>query len=254
MSLHMATFRFYGPLNDFLLKQQRQKSVDWPVGPSANVKDVIESLGVPHPEIGLLLVNGQSVDFTYRLQQDDWCSVYPHFYHLDLSTLALLPSVPPQPFQFVLDTHLGKLASYLRLLGFDTLYRNTFTDEELALLSNQENRILLTRDRGLLMRRMVQYGHFVRSTDPVRQLQELLERYPLAEHIAPFSRCLVCNGPLIPVEKEAVVDQLPPHVQAHQRSFLQCTHCGKAFWEGTHYQRMHAFVQTILQTGEVSNE
>lgn len=210
-----ATFRFYGPLNDFLPRWQRQTSFDWSVSQQATLKDVIESLGVPHPEIGLLLANSRAVGFNYRIQPDDRYSVYPAFYDLDVSALAPLPALPPRPLCFVLDTHLGKLATYLRLLGFDTLYQNTFVDEELARLSNHDKRVLLTRDRRLLMRSVVQFGYFVRHTQPSQQLLEIIHRYQLEAQLMPFSRCLVCNGALQPVDKEQIADQLPPHVRAH---------------------------------------
>lgn len=243
-----ATFRFYGPLNDFLPKRQRQTPFDWPVSQQATIKDVIESLGVPHPEIGLLLANSRAVSFNYRIQPDDRCSVYPAFYDLDVSALAPLPAPLLSPLRFVLDTHLGKLATYLRLLGFDTVYRNTFADEELAQLSARDKRVLLTRDRGLLMRSVVQFGYFVRNTQPSQQLLEIIHRYELKTQLMPFSRCLVCNGELQSVEKAQVVDRLPPHVRDHQQSFLQCTACGKVFWEGSHYDRMQEFIHLLFQT------
>lgn len=245
----MVTFRFYGPLNDFLSRQYQQRSFTHPVGPHATIKDVIESFGVPHPEIGLLLVNSQPVDFAYRLRPNDQCSAYPYFYTVDVSSLSWQPAQPAAPLRFVLDTHLGKLATYLRLLGIDTLYRNSFADPELADISSQENRVLLIRDRGLLMRSVVQYGYFVRHTQPTQQLQEIIERYSLNEQAAPFSRCLVCNGELISVSKEEVLDQLPPHVQMHQHSFFRCYNCGKAFWKGSHYKRMEAFIDGLRLTG-----
>ncbi|QKZ15591.1 Mut7-C RNAse domain-containing protein [Spirosoma sp. KUDC1026] len=243
-----ATFRFYSSLNDFLPARQRAVDINWPVSQRTSVKDVIESLGVPHPEIGLLLANGQSIDFTHLVRPDDTFLVYPLVDLPDLNVVSLVQPPPLATYRFVLDTHLGKLATYLRMLGIDTLYRNDYTDPELAEISSTDDRVLLTRDRELLMRSRVTYGYYVRSTNPKQQLSEIISRYPLADQIHPFQRCLVCNGSMEPVAKETVKDQLSPLVREGQQAFWRCDTCNRLYWEGTHFQRMQAFIQALLHT------
>lgn len=243
----MATFRFYGALNDFLPRPQQHVPFTHTVGGRVAVKDVIEALGVPHPEIGLLLVNGESVGFTYLVQNADYVSVYPAFSELDVSAVSLVQPRPPTEFRFVLDVHLGTLATYLRMVGFDTLYRNDYADDELARVSATEERILLTRDRGLLMRSLVEYGYFVRNTDSRQQLIEVLQRFRLPALMQPFQRCLACNGLLISIQKADVLHQLPPRVREGQERFWRCPDCGRAYWAGTHHQRMQQFVAKVSQ-------
>lgn len=243
-----VTFRFYGMLNDFLPARQRSVDFTWSFSQRVSIKDVIESLGVPHPEVGLLLANGQSIDFAYLVQADDMFLVYPLFDLPDTDVGALVQPPPLTTYRFVLDTHLGKLATYLRMLGIDTLYRNDYTDPELAEISSMDNRVLLTRDRELLMRSSVTYGYYVRSTNPKQQLSEIISRYTLANQIRPFQRCLVCNGSLVPIAKETILDQLPPLVREGQQTFWRCDTCGRLYWEGTHFQRMQSFIQELLHT------
>src|ERR1039458_4004240 len=196
-----ARFRFYAELNDFLPPLRR--FIEFPSGfpDGATVKYRIESLGVPHTEVDLILVNGQAVDFAYRVHDGDRVSVYPVFEAFDIAGLTRLRPEPLREPRFVLDSHLGKLAAYLRLMGFDTLYRNCWADEQLAQVSRDERRILLTRDVGLLKRGAVTHGHFMRETNARRQLAEAAQRFDLARLAKPFSRCLRCNARLEPVAK-----------------------------------------------------
>jgi hypothetical protein len=127
-----AIFRFYAELNDFLPAQKRQQDITHSFELNASVKDMIEAQGVPHTEIDLILVNGQSMDFSYLVQDGDQISVYPVFELLDISPVIRLRPKPLRVTRFVLDVHLGRLATYLRIMGFDTLYRNDYEDDELA--------------------------------------------------------------------------------------------------------------------------
>src|SRR5262249_11501077 len=153
-------FRFYAELNDFLPPDLRFREFPHSFPEGATVKDRIESLGPPHPEVDLILVNGESVDFSRRLRDGDRVSVYPVFEACASAGLNRLRPEPLRDPRFVLDTHLGKLAGRLRMVGFDTLYRNCYTDEQLARISRDERRILLTRDVGLLKRSAVTHGGF----------------------------------------------------------------------------------------------
>src|SRR5258708_5296242 len=193
-----ADFRFYAQLNDFLPPSRRQQTFTHNFDKSPSIKDMIESLGVPHTEVRLILVHGQPVDFNYHVQDGDSISVYPVFTHIDVAPLVAAPT----DLRFVLDVHLGRLASHLRMLGFDTLYRNDYDDPELARISRDEDRILLTRDLGLLKRSMVRHGYYVRNTNPARQLAEVLRQFHLTEINSPFKRCMQGNGLLEEEAKE----------------------------------------------------
>jgi uncharacterized protein len=241
-----ATFRFYAELNHFLPSSKKQVNFAYFFEERASIKDTIESLGVPHPEVAFMEVNGEWVDFSYLVQDGDEINVYP----ISLAS-EITPTirVQPQPLdvpRFVLDIHLGKLATSLRLLGFDTLYRNDYADEELAKVSYTCQRILLTRDKGLLMRSVVTYGYYVRSTNPDTQIVEVLQRFNLFDSVVPFRRCLRCNGLLEPVAKELIIDQLPESVRLHVKEFHQCSDCQQIYWRGSHYERMQQYIEGIL--------
>jgi hypothetical protein len=242
-----ALFRFYAELNDFLPPARRFMEFPLHFLDVATVKDRIESLGVPHTEVDLILVNGQAVAFAYRVQDGDRVSVYPVFEAFDIAGLTRLRPEPLREPRFVLDTHLGKLAAYLRLMGFDTLYRNCWTDEQLAQVSRDERRILLTRDVGLLKRGAVTHGSFMRETDARRQLAEVARRFDLARLAKPFSRCLRCNTPLEPVAKEDVRSQLPARTAALHEEFRRCPDCRRVYWKGGHYRRMRELVAAYTE-------
>ena len=187
-------FRFYEELGDFLAPARRKRSFLHAFDGTPSVKDRIESLGVPHTEVDLILVDGEPVPFSHRLTGGERVAVYPMFERFELGEANRLRPAPLREPRFVLDVHLGRLASYLRLLGFDTLYRNDYEDEELQRISRAERRILLSRDTGLLKRSTVTHGAFLHATDPRRQLREVLDRFQLDGRIAPFTRCARCNG------------------------------------------------------------
>jgi hypothetical protein len=149
----------------------------------------------------------------------------------------------------VLDNHLGKLAAYLRLLGFDVIYRNNLQDEELTRISSQEERILLTRDRRLLMRRAVIQGYCVRALLPRQQALEVLQRYDLFSAILPFGRCVHCNALLQPAPKEQIIDRLQPLTRRYFDQFQRCPDCDQVYWKGSHYDHFQAFIQELLQRG-----
>lgn len=237
-----ATFRFYADLNDFLPPWRRQVDFGVPTGSGdQSVKHLIEAGGVPHTEVGLILVNGRAVSFSVLIQPGDRVSVYPIMRTL-APDVALRPP-PPDPARFLLDNHLGKLARLLRLLGFDTAYfRNQFDDAQLAQLAADEDRILLTRDRGLLKRSVVVHGYCLRTTDSASQATAVLQRYGLHDQIRPWTRCLRCNGLLLEVEKAAVIDRLEPKTKLYFESFRECQSCRQVYWRGSHFDALAAFV------------
>ena len=207
---------------------------------------MIESLGVPHTEIAAIVVNERAVDFSYLVHDGDRIDVYPVGAPVaDAAPVALRPALPPEP-RFVLDTHLGQLAVYLRMLGFDTLYRNDYPDDELARISSADLRILLTRDRGLLKRGIVQHGYYIRATDPQRQIVEVLRRFNLSGAIVPLRRCIRCNGLLCAIPKEEVCDRLAPATRERYDEFSACAACDQVYWKGSHYDHMRQFIEGVL--------
>lgn len=244
--MSIAFYTFQPSLNDFLLPKRRNTLVSFNFENRVSVKDSIESLGVPHTEVEAVVVNGKAMDFGYLLENDDQLTVYGFFDTLpSIPLVALRPPLPAER-RFVLDTHLGQLADYLRMFGFDTLYRNDYADDELARISSQEGRILLTRDKGLLKRGIVVHGYFVRETNPQRQMVEIVRRFDLADYIEPLRRCIRCNGVLQSVSKAEIAARLEPQTSQFYDEFSVCTSCDQIYWKGTHYQGMRQFITDVL--------
>ena len=241
--------RFYEELNDFLPRERRKKSFRHRLRGARSVKDLVESLGVPHTEIDVILVDGESVGFERRLTGGERVAVYPTFERFDVSSLSRLRPEPLREPKFIADVHLGKLARYLRLLGFDTVYERELDDAAIAARSRAEHRIVLTRDRGLLKRSAVTHGHAVRSMHADAQLVEIVEAFDLRKRIAPFSRCLKCNGLLGSVERELVEHRLPKFTRLAYDRFFRCEQCGSIYWPGAHSERLRCLVDSV--TSEV---
>jgi uncharacterized protein len=237
-----AFFRFYGALNDFLPPGRRRTTLMCRFHYRAPIKDLIEALGIPHPEVERLAVNGDLVDFGYLVGDGDRVAAYPPFHTLDLGEAGTLVPILPATPRFVADVHLGRLAAYLRLAGFDTRYRNDTPDVELAAISSAEERVLLTRDVELLKRSIVTRGYYVRHTQAGRQLVEVLRRFECAAASQPFTRCPRCNGPLQLTDKEHVAHRVPPRTRASHDVFSQCAVCGAVYWQGSHYERIRQFL------------
>jgi uncharacterized protein len=243
-----VTIRFYAELNDFLPPEKKQVPISCSFELPLSIKHLIESIGAVHTEVDLILVNGEPVDFSYLVQDGDQISVYPVFESLDITPLIRLRPEPLRQPRFILDIHLGRLAAYLRMLGFDTLYRNDYDDEELARISSSQSRILLTRDRGLLKRSLVTRGYCVRSSDPLEQASEVLKRFDLTQAVKPFQRCLRCNGLLRSVEKETVGALLQHDTGRYYNEFQRCEECGQIYWKGSHVRHMINLIETIISS------
>jgi uncharacterized protein with PIN domain len=241
-----ALIRFYAELNDHLSSKDRYRDSAYHFEVSATIGGLLRDRGVPENEVDLILVNGTSVDFDHVLRDNDRISVYPVCESLDISSLTRIGGRPLRRPQFVLDCHLGKLAYYLRMLGFDTLYRSDFHDDELVRLSTAERRTLLSRDRRLIGESPITRGYRVRETDPKLQAGEVLQRFDLFGSVLPLQRCLRCNVLLRAVGKEAVIGKLPPMVKERYEEFQTCTACGRVYWKGTHYQRMQEFIAEVI--------
>jgi len=242
-----AQFRFYAELNDFLPGKKRQKPFPYKFMGKPSIKDVIEGIGVPHPEVDLVVVNGESVDFNYHLHNRDKVSVYPVFESFDISPVVRLRPKPQRDTRFVLDTHLGKLARLLRMLGFDSLYRTDFEDSEIVDIAAEERRVILTRDVELLKANAVTHGYWVRAISPNEQVREILERFDLYSQVRPFRRCMVCNASIAAVGKESVLDALPFRVKQMHKEFFRCAGCQKVYWKGTHYHDMMTQIQRLSE-------
>jgi uncharacterized protein with PIN domain len=245
--MNQAKFRFYGELNDFLNHDREGRSFVYEFDGKPSVKNMIEALGVPHPEVYAIQANDHFVDFSYHGQDGDKIEVYPVSYNQKIPQSASLQEPVEDELRFVLDLHLGRLAAYLRMMGFDVLYRNDFEDPELARIASEQDRILLTRDRRLLMRNRVSQGYCLRSLDPEQQLVEVLERYDLADQVEPFRRCLRCNTPLVPVSKEKIMDRLQPLTKRYFNEFHICPNCKQIYWKGSHFQRMQRLIDRLLE-------
>lgn len=238
-----AQFRFYEELNDHLPRARRKCSFAHVFEGTPSVKHVIEALGVPHGEIDLILVDGKSVRFSHRLRDGQRVAVYPMFERFDIRPLHRLRPKPLRRTRFVADIHLGKLARSLRLLGFDTLYPANVHDEELVALAVQGRRIVLTRDLGLLKRRALTRGYRLRSTEPQRQVTEVVHALSLEKELRPFTRCMNCNALLQTVPRKDVARCVPPQVFRRFRRFTRCRGCGRIYWRGTHFRRLERFIR-----------
>jgi uncharacterized protein len=227
-------FIFYPDLPFFLARRESELEIGFESGQS--IKHLVESLGIPHTEIGVVQVNGVEAQLENLARAGDRVEVY---------AATAKSGALPASIRFVLDNHLGKLAAYLRMLGLDTLYRNDYQDEELARVAGEQDRILLTRDRRLLMRRMVRYGYCPRSLDSDEQMLEVMTRFDLFDKVRPFERCLRCNGQLQAVGKETVLDRLQPLTKTYYDDFYICSNCEQVYWKGSHYERMLDKIETF---------
>jgi hypothetical protein len=241
-----ATLRCYAELNDHLPREQRQRDLTFTFPETVPVRRLLEAAGVPPDEVELVLVDGASSGLDTPVSDGARVSLYPVFERFDVAPLLRLRRRPVRRVRFVCDAHLGKLARRLRLLGFDTLFGNDPGDAELVRIANAERRVLLTRDRALLRRRDATHALFVPQAPVARQLQLLIEGLHLERLAAPFTRCTCCNGELVPVEPSEVAGRVPPRVLGQQRRFWRCRGCGRIYWEGSHYRRMHALVDDLL--------
>ena len=242
----VVSIRFYEELNQFISPERRKQPFRVSFSPGCTAKAVIEDLGVPHTEVDLLLANGESVDFSYRLRDEDMLSVYPVFESWDMRSVSRVRSAPLRDTRFSLDVHLGKLARMLRMFGFDAAWSGAAEDEELARTARQQARIILTRDRGRLKRRVVTHGYLVRATDPREQLSEVFRRFDLAGSARLFGRCMRCNEPLAAMDRHEAAPLVPPVVAGQYTEFSRCPRCARVFWKGSHWERMKKLAAEVL--------
>ena len=245
--VHESEFRFYEELNDFLPPKKRRRSFIHRYTDTPSVKDTIEALGVPHTEIDVILVDGESVGFGHRLIGGERVAVYPVFERLDVSSLVRLRPQPLRVTRFIADVHLGTLVRHLRLLGFDTAWRNDLADEEIIERSLAEQRIILTRDRGILRNGRVTHGYWLRTTDPEAQLGEVVRALDLGSAFNPYTRCLECNSPCEPISRQQAAPAVPLQVLLVYGAFRRCTGCGRVYWRGSHLERLDQIIERARQ-------
>ncbi|MDT3444262.1 MULTISPECIES: Mut7-C RNAse domain-containing protein [unclassified Pseudofrankia] len=200
--------------------------------PDATLGHVVQSIGVPLTEVGALRrADGAVLGQSSRPGPDE--------------IVRVEPPTRPQPLaepRFVLDVHLGALARRLRLLGLDVAYRNDAADDELVAQAIRERRVLLTRDRGLLFRRSLPRGAYVRGDRPDDQVHDVLDRF--APPLAPLTRCVSCGDELRSVPREAVLDKVEPGTRRTAAHFTRCVACGQIYWRGAHAHRLDALIAT----------
>jgi len=237
--------RFYEELNDFLPQEKRKIRFQHQFFDNPSIKDLIESLGVPHTEIDLILVNGNSVNFSYIVQDKDDISVYPIFESFDISNIQQLREITLYQqlktiyqIKIIVDSHLGKLAKYMRLLGIDTFYKNDIQEIEIINISINEKRTILTKNKNLLKRNEVINGYWIRNENVESQIKEVVRRFKLQNKIKYFSRCLICNSQLKFIEKEKIINRIPSRVKEWCNEFYYCENCDKIYWKGSHYNKM----------------
>jgi hypothetical protein len=245
--MNLAWFRFYEELNEFLPPEKRKKLFSYNFNGTPSMKDAIEAIGIPHVEVDLILVNNLSVDFSYKLRDADSVSVYPVFESFDIKPVTSLREIPLRNPKFILDVHLGKLARYLRLFGFDTLYRIDYKDLEIITISLSERRIILTHDIELLKNKQVNHGYWIRSQHLDEQLKEVLNRFDLKNQVHLFIRCMECNGLLTDVSKKEISDQLLPGTREYYQKFKKCPDCDRIYWEGSHFERMRKYIEYVIK-------
>jgi hypothetical protein len=245
--MHRATVRVYQELTRFLSSSTEGPEIEHEFIGEPSVKDVIETYGIPHAEVDLVLINGSPVSFDARVRDGDRVAAYPVFESLDISRTSLVRAEPLRVTQFVLDCHLGKLARLLRMMGFDTAYERYFTDPEIVEISRKEHRIILTRDVGLLKRRAVTHGYWVRNTDPTEQAVEVLRRFDLARQVHPLARCMECNGRIEAVEKAHIAHRLEPGTRTYYDQFYRCTSCDRLYWRGSHFEKLREQIDGIVE-------
>jgi uncharacterized protein with PIN domain len=247
MTAATAEFRFYAELNFFVAPHLRNRAFAYRFPPDATVKHMIEALGAPHTEVELILADGEPVDFSFRMRSGARISIFPHFYTFDIPPDISLQARQTPSDRFIADSHLGLLAKNMRMLGFDVLYHNNYSDAELVRIALHEQRIVLTRDRDLLIRKDVVRGCYLHATLCDEQLCEVFARFNLAPAVRAFSRCLICNGLLVSIDKQTAAGRVPQASGRLYNVFFECRGCGQVYWEGSHVLRMRRRIAQVLR-------
>jgi uncharacterized protein with PIN domain/molybdopterin converting factor small subunit len=245
--MNHVSFRFYEELNDYLPEGKRKVGFEYSFTGEVSIRDVFQSMEIPPDEIDLILVNQQSKGLDYMLQDGDRISVYPVFELFDLSGFSQLREKPLRNPRFICDVHLGRLCKYLRMLGWDTLYSNHYTPEEMIVLSRQEKRIILSRSYQLTRNKEVTRFYWIRSADPLEQIKDMINKLDLSNRAYPLTRCLNCNHKLVPVEKQEILHRLQALTAKYYSEFFNCPACDQIYWKGSHFENMLDFINNSIQ-------
>ena len=244
--MNQVYFRFYEELNDYLPEKKHKVWFEYSFLGAIFIKDAIESMSVPLNEIDLILVNQQSKGFEYVLQDGDRISVYPVFELFDLTGFSRVRGKPLRNPTFICDVHLGRLCKYLRMLGLDTIYSNRYSPEEIVEISEIEKRIILSRSRKLISQKEVARAYWIRSSDPLEQVKDLILKLDLSTHINPLIRCMNCNNKLVPVEKNEILHLLHDRTAKYFGEFFNCPTCNQIYWKGSHFENMLNFISVHI--------
>jgi len=248
----MAVFFLHGDLSRLLRRKWRRANpVILQITRAASIKDVIESFGLPHTEVGMIGWQGGAVDFSFPVADSHRYDIRPVQAPCDVTRPTLLRPQPLASVRFLVDANVGRLARYLRMAGFDTFYDRGLAGQDIIELLQRDGRILLSRDLDLLKRKAVEHGRYVRAEDPEKQLREIVHFYGLAHQVKPFSRCLECNGTLRAIDKETVRHRLEPLTERYYHTFSICPGCNKLYWKGSHIENMR---QTFPELAAAAND
>ncbi|MBN1396858.1 MAG: twitching motility protein PilT [Bacteroidetes bacterium] len=237
--------RWYSELNDNIPIEQQYAAFIHQIESGTIVSDFISGSGIPLKQIDLILANGKSVSLEYQINDGDRIAVFPVFESFDISSVTKVREIPLRRPKFILDVHLGKLANHLRMLGFDTLYKNDYTKEILRKISLDENRTLLSKDKSLIENGCLTHAYLIKNKDPRLQLIEVLDRFQLFALTAPFTRCIECNSILQRIEKEEIIARIPEKVKEWCTEYQVCRTCDRIYWKGSHYQKMREFISKL---------
>ncbi len=238
--------RCYAELNDLLPPELRFRDITLRMPTPCSVADVLTAVGTPESRVDLVLCNGTSVTSEASLADGDRLSVYPVFETFDVSAITRMRDRALRTTCFVADVHLGSLARFLRMLGFDTFYEHTCTPETLVAVSVSEGRVLLSRSRSLVRDPRVSHSLFVESPDPRTQLIGVMRHHHLTSSIHPFTRCIECNSPVVPIDRQAVLSRLPDSVRSRDLDFRMCRRCDRIYWDGSHVAHMRTFIDRVI--------
>ena len=232
------TIKFPEAFIFFNRRLQDNLQIVYPICRRSSLKDIIESLGVPHTEIGAIEINGEDMEFGFVPRQSCRIVLYPIAFPFDVTLSSILRPDPLKKLRFIVDVNVGKLAVLLRMIGMNTAYNNEFTDSEIARKAESDGRVVLSKDIGLLKRKQIHYGRYVRAIHPDDQLKEIINFFGIQRKLFPFSRCVRCNTKLVPVDKKDVLNRLEPNTQKYFNHFKLCTTCNRIFWKGSHHESM----------------
>jgi len=246
MTADILTLDLDERLQELLPRKLRlSKMVVYPLTRRASIKDIIEALHIPHTEIGSIVHQDAEISFFHIPEPGERLALFSFSPGTDVTMPTRLRPNPLQKTAFMVDINVGKLARLLRMCGIDTRYEPELNEADLAEQVVTNRRILLSRNRDLLQRKIITWGHLVRAEQPEEQLAEVITLYGLEEAIKPFSRCLECNALLQPVEKTAILHRLEPLTKKYYQTFRICSDCNQIYWRGSHHQRMDTLMQRM---------